>query len=203
MLATASTTAFTAVPWHGDQTPAYNPDDRDSYEGFGRVNHGTAVDAVSRNLASGENETTEVLGLDIPDDEQAAAGYVTGPGEYEIGVSFEGYEGTDADLTTGEPHIDLVVYDALDPEGVDDDAPATGDPMIVDSYRGVSDPDRGVTVSLSADDVYQVVVKLVPVPGDGTTQLAGTAAELPDGGEGLLFNGADVQVNVELEVEED
>ncbi len=66
-----TTTVFNALPWHGDQVPAYTPGQRDPYEGFGRLSHGAAVDAVSRDLATG-GDTVELLGLDVPDDEQAA-----------------------------------------------------------------------------------------------------------------------------------
>ena len=201
LLATATTTAFNAIPWHGDQAPAYTPGERDPYEGFGRINDGAAVDAVSREFDE-EGTTTATLGLDVPDDEQAAAGYITGPGTYEVGAVFDGYEGRDADLTGGAPHIDIVVYDALSPAGVDDDGPATGTPTVVDSYRGTLDAEGDVTVSLGEGDVYQVVVKLVSVPGDGASQLAGTDVDVPPAAGGLLFNGADVQVDVEIGVEE-
>ena len=197
LLATATTTAFNAVPWHGDQQPTYSPGERDPFEGFGRLNHGAAVDAVSRDLVG---KSTETLGLGVPDDEQAAAGYVAGPGTFEIDVSFEGYEGLDADLTGGPPHLDLFVYDARSPEGVEGGTP-TGTPTVVASSQGVSSPDGSLTVTLEADDVYQVAVKLVSVPGDGAEQLAGTDVGVPPAGEGLLFNGADVRAGVELEVE--
>jgi subtilisin family serine protease len=207
LLATATTTAFNAIPWHGDQQPAYAPGARDPYEGFGRLNHGAAVDAVSRNLAAddagaangGADASRETLGLGVPDDEQAAAGYITGPGEYEIGVSFEGYEGLDADLTGGEPHLDVFVYDGRSPEGVDGGTP-TGTPTVVASNVGQPSPETSLTVSLDEGDVYQVVVKLVSVPGDGASQLAGTDLGVPSDAAGLLFNGADVRVNVDLEL---
>lgn len=226
LLATATTTAFNALPWHGDQQPTYAPGQRDPFEGFGRLNHGAAVDAVSRNLAAdpdergvdtppsegsageappgadGERDAADlaVLGLGVPDDEQAAAGYITGPGDYEIDVAFEGYAGRDADLTTGAPHLDVVVYDARSPAGVDGGTP-TGTPTIVAETRGVSSPDATLSVSLDEGDVYQVVVKLVSVPGDGARQLAGTDVGLPAGGDGLLFNGADVRATIALEVD--
>ena len=45
-------------------------------------------------------------------------------------------------------------------------------------------------------------MKLVSVPGDGASQLAGTDVDVPPAAGGLLFNGADVQVDVEIGVEE-
>ena len=199
LLATATTTAFSAIPWHGDQQPTYSPGTREPYEGFGRLNHGAAVDAVSRNLL-GNGDETETLGLGVPDDEQAAAGYIAGSGTFEIEVAFEGYEGLDADLTGGEPHLDLFVYDARSPEGVEGDTP-TGTPTVVASNAGEPSSGGSLTVSLEENDIYQVVVKLVSVPGDGTSQLAGTDVEVPVTGEELLFNGAEVRAEVELEVE--
>ena len=199
LLATATTTAFNAIPWHGDQQPTYSPGTRDPFEGFGRINHGAAVDAVSRNLL-GNGDDTETLGLGVPDDEQAAAGYIAGPGTFEIDVAFEGYEGLDADLTGGEPHLDLFVYDARSPEGVEGGTP-TGTPTVVASDAGLPSAGGNLTVSLEENDVYQVVVELVSVPGDGASQLAGIDVEVPADGEGLLFNGADVRAEVELEVE--
>jgi len=200
MLATASTTAFNALPWHGDQAPVYTPDQRDPYEGFGRLNHGAAVDAVTRDLTAA-GPVVDELGLDVPDDEQAAAGYVTGPGSYEVSVEALGYEGTDADLTTGDPHIDLFVYDALAPEGLDGDGPATGTPNLVASSAGLEGRDGSVTVELDEDDVYVVVAELVSVPGDGVEQLADTPIDTPSEADRLLFNGADVRAAVRTTVE--
>jgi len=72
-------------------------------------------------------------------------------------------------------------------------------PTAVASSRGVSSPDGSPTVTLEADDVYQVAVRLVSVLGDGAEQLAGTDVGVPPAGEGLLFDGADVRAEVELE----
>jgi hypothetical protein len=201
VLATASTTAYNALPWHGDQLPIYTPGWRDPYEGFGHINHGAAVDAVSRDLTGAEAPTREELGLYVPDDEQSAAGYITGKGEYTVSVSFEGYEGADAGLTQGDPHVDLFVYDALSPEGVGDDNPETGTPVEVARSLGTDGPDGSVTVSLEADDVYTVVVKLVSVPGDGTERLPEPVVDaLPSDASGFLFNGADVRAKLNLDV---
>lgn len=201
VLATASTTAFNAIPWHGDQTPAYTPGERDPYEGFGRINYGAAVDAVSRDLTHPQTESRQLLGLGVPDDAQAAAGYITGAGEYTVSVAFDGYEGEDANLTNGAPHVDLFVYDALSPEGVDDDNPETGTPTVVARHLGVQGDGGSVTVSLDEGDVYFVVVKLVSVPGDGTERLpAPLTDELPDRASGFVFNGADVRAALTLDV---
>jgi hypothetical protein len=201
VLATASTTAFNAIPWHGDQAPVYAPGERDPYEGFGRINHGAAVDAVSRDLTRAPSRT-DVLGLDVPDDPQAVAGYLTGPGEYEVSLDFEGYRDSEADRTQGAPNVDLVVYDGQNPEGLDA-GPATGDPNVVASDRLVDGPgaDRSITVELDADDVYLVVAKLVSVPGDGTRHLHDAVVdELPAEASGVLFNGTEVRADVAFHV---
>jgi hypothetical protein len=207
ILATASTTAFNALPWHGDQTPAYNPGERDPYEGFGRANYGAAIDAVSRDLASGDEDSEkdagyikriETLGLNVPDDEQAAAGYIQGPGKFIISTGFEGYEGGDADLTDGKPHVDLFVYDALNPAG-----PDSGDPNVVASQLGVENPRNTISVDLEEGDVYYVVAKLVSVPGDATEQIPEDVREnIPNEISGVLFNSLDVQANIELLVDD-
>lgn len=57
-------------------------------------------------------DTVELPGLDVPDDEQAAAGYITGAGSDEVSVDALGSEASGDDLTTGDPHLDLYVYDA-------------------------------------------------------------------------------------------
>jgi hypothetical protein len=198
LLSSASTTAFNALPWHGDQAPVYAPDERDPYEGFGRLNHGAAVDAVSRDLT--DETVVDLLGLDVPDDEQAAAGYLMGPGSFEVSVDFLGYEGTDDTLAQGAPHVDLFVYDALEPEGIDE-APRTGTPNLVASSAGLEGRDSSVTVRLEEGDVYTVVAELVSVPGDGAAQLADTPADVPRDAPDILFNGADVQAAIETDVE--
>ncbi|WP_232686482.1 S8 family serine peptidase [Halobacterium zhouii] len=174
LLATASETVFTAAPYHRAKTPTYDFGGRDPYEGFGRLNPDAAVDAATRELSG---TTSEQLGLDLPTDSRAVAGYVDlGVGELEASVEFTGYEGSDADVTDGVPHVDLFVYDG--------GAPAEhGEPNIVDRAAGVAG-----SASVSAAEqrggggsTYLVVAKLVDVPGGA--------------------NGDDVQANVDLTVD--
>jgi hypothetical protein len=174
MLATASETVFTAAPYHRGHAPTYDFGGRDFYEGFGRVNPGAAVDAVTREL-SGTSE--EVVGLNLPVDERVAAGYVqAGPGTVDVSVNFNYYSGGNAGATKGDPHLDLFVYDAENPrEG--------GDPNIVARAAGV-DGSASASVSVpreSEERTFYVVVKLVNVPG--------------------LVNGYDVQAHFDLSVE--
>ena len=195
LLATASTTAFTAAPYHRAKAPAYTPGERDPYEGWGRVNAGAAVDAVSRDLeADGFRETA--VGLDVPDDEGAVAGYVRADdgdtareGELSVDVEFSRYSGGNAGLAKGDPHVDVLVVDAVEPVGVDADpetgeedtgAPPVGDPNVVASARG-PDGSASVSAGMNAGDVYYVVVELVDVPG--------------------AVNGNDLQVTLDISVD--
>lgn len=177
LLATASETAFTAAPFHRGHNPAYDFGGRDPYEGYGRVNVATAINAVTREL-SGESE--EVAGLNRPEDQRAAAGYVTaGAGTLTASASFEYYSGGDAGATKGDPHIDLFVYDAENPR------PETGDPNLVARSAGLTgDPSVSVSRPRDADErVFYVVAKLVNVPG--------------------VVNGDDVQAHFDLSVDFD
>lgn len=183
LLATSSPTAFNAAPYHGAKAPTYTPGERDPYEGWGRVNAGAAVDAVSRNLlADDELDDLQSVGLDIPRDEQAVAGFINVDGgeEVEITVDFSHYGGANSGMTKGDPHLDVFVYDALNPEGADGDGPATGDPNIVESDQGIG---GDASVAFETDDggVFYVVVKLVSVPG--------------------VVNGFDVQALFDLDID--
>ena len=208
LLATASETAFTAAPFHRAKLPTYDFGGRDPYEGYGRVNVGAAVDAVSRELSGTSAET---VGLDVPFDERAVAGYVElGVGELEASVEFTGYAGDDADLPTGAPHVDLFVYDG--------GAPAEhGEPNVVDRAAGVAGT-ASVTASAEPGDggsTYLVVAKLVDVPGatngdDVRAEFDLAVERTPgvrargrrgDGGDGPL--GAGVLTTVEVTVEPD
>jgi subtilisin family serine protease len=174
LLATASETVFTAAPYHRAKTPTYDFGGRDPYEGFGRLNPGAAVDAATRALSG---TTSERVGLNVPFDERAVAGYVDlGTGELNASVEFTGYSGSDAGLTTGAPHIDLFVYDGGNPAEY-------GEPNVVDRAAGVA---GSASVSAAEErggggSTYLVVAKLVDVPG----------AE----------NGDDVQVDFDLTVD--
>jgi hypothetical protein len=176
LLATASETAFTAAPYHRAHAPTYEFGGRDTYEGFGRVNPDAAVDAVTRKLSGTSSET---LGLDLPDDSRAVAGYVTaGAGTLSAEVQFDYYSGGNASDTGGDPQIDLFVYDAETPAD-------NGDPNIVARAQG-TDGDASVSASFgrdAAESVYYVVAKLVNVPG--------------------VVNGDDVQAHVDLSVDFD
>ena len=174
LLATASETAFTAAPYHRAKLPTYDFGGRDPYEGFGRLNPGAAVDAATRELSG---TTSEQVGLNVPFDERAVAGYVDfGVGEVEASVEFTGYEGDDSDLTTAPPHVDLFVYDGGNPG-------EHGEPNLVDRAAGVAG-----SASVAASEgpgkggsTYLVVAKLVDVPG--------------------ATNGDDVRVNLDLTVD--
>lgn len=195
ILATASTTAFNAAPYHNAQlapSPAvYAHDQRDPYEGFGRVNPDAAVDAVTRDLFADETielggDTAsagyeEAVGTYIPEDSRAVAGYVTVPGgELEVDLEFSHYGGGNAGMTNGDPHLDLFVYDAEEPEEV-------GEPNVVDSAIG-EDGTASVSVSVDRGERDErtertlfVVAKLVNVPG--------------------VVNGFDVQAHFDLDLE--
>jgi subtilisin family serine protease len=156
LLATATETVFTAAPYHRAHAPAYDFGGRDPYEGYGRVNPGPALDAVARELTDGT--TTETTGLRIPDDERAAAGYVeSGPGAFDVSVSFSHYSGGDQGQAKGDPHIDLFVYDAETPA-------EHGEPNVVARDAGLTGA-PSVSVTTDEPTTYYVVAKLVNVPG--------------------------------------
>ncbi|PSP81130.1 hypothetical protein BRC88_02385 [Halobacteriales archaeon QS_4_69_225] len=189
LLATASETAFTAAPHHRAHTPTYDFGDRDPYEGYGRVNPDAAVDAVARELLdasdvddNGSANATfeETVGLNIPEDSRAVAGFVrTRGGTLEVSVEFTRYAGGNTGLTRGDPHVDLFVYDA---------EPGTnGEPNVVARAAAVQgSASTSVDVSTAEageepnEETYFVVAKLVNVPG--------------------VVNGYDVQVQFDLDV---
>jgi len=173
LLATASETAFTAAPYHRAHVPTYDFGGRDPYEGFGRVNPAAAVDAVTRELSGTSEET---LGLGLPDDQRATAGYVqAGPGTVEVGVSFDYYGGGNAGATKGAPHVDLFVYDAESPAD-------GGEPNVLARAQGLQgEASATVSIPRRADErTLFVVAKLVNVPG--------------------VVNGYDVQAHCTLDV---
>ncbi|WP_192498358.1 S8 family serine peptidase [Halorussus halophilus] len=169
LLATATETALTAAPYHRAKAPTYDFGGRDPFEGFGRVNPGPAIDAVTRELSASGSISAEV-GLNVPDDERAAAGYLeVGPGTYEASVSFSHLSGGDKGSATGSPHIDLFVYDA--------ETPATnGEPNVVARAQGLQGS-PSVTFTTEGG-TYYVVAKLVQIPG--------------------VLNGDDVQAHFDL-----
>lgn len=172
ILATASETAFTAAPYHNGKTtphPAtYQFGERDPYEGYGRVNPDAAVDAVTRELvdpsapAPGETVTTtreESVGLYVPEHSRAVAGYVHAEGgSFEASVDFTRYSGGNRGMATGDPHLDLFVYDAATPA-------ANGSPNVVARAQG-RQGSASVSVPVPEDGgTYMIVAKIVNVPG--------------------------------------
>ncbi|RBI61504.1 hypothetical protein DMJ13_12380 [halophilic archaeon] len=169
LLATATETAFTAAPYHRVKAPEYDFGGRDPWEGYGRLNPGPAVDAVTREMTEGT--ISDVFGLNVPDDERAVAGFVRcGRGAFDVSVDFSHYSGGNAGATKGDPHVDLFVYDAENPA-------QHGEPNVVARDAG---PQGSPSVSVTTDEskYFFVVAKLVDVPG--------------------AVNGDDVQAHVDL-----
>lgn len=174
LLATASETVFTAAPYHRVKAPTYDFGGRDPFEGYGRVNPGAAVDAATRELSG---TTSEAVGLNVPADERALAGYVqAGPGTVTASVSFDYYSGGDTADAVEAPHVDLFIYDAA--------APAShGEPNVLARAQGLQGSAEA-SVSLGRDSperTLYVVAKLVNVPG--------------------AVNGTDVQAHLDLSVD--
>ncbi|WP_254840741.1 S8 family serine peptidase [Natronomonas marina] len=196
LLATASESVFTAAPYHVAQNPpkapTYDFGGRDPFEGFGRVNPDAAVDAVTRDLTpeltagsdddptTGASTTEETLGLYVPEDSRATAGYVTAPtGSMTVSVDLSHLSGGNKGKAAGDPHVDLFVYDPASPSD-------RGEPTIVARGQGLTGaPSVSVTVpeTESGEKTYVVVAKLVNVPG--------------------VVNGHDVQSHFDLTVELD
>lgn len=172
LLATASETALTAAPYHRAKAPTYDFGGRDPYEGFGRVNPGTAIDAVTREFTEGTHSGE--FGLNVPEDERAVAGYVRcGRGAFDVDVEFSHYSGGDQGATKGDPHIDLFVYDAENPA-------ENGEPNIVAREAGLQG-DPSISATTDESKYFIVVAKLVNVPG--------------------AVNGDDVQAHIDLSFE--
>jgi subtilisin family serine protease len=173
ILATASETAFTAAPFHRAHEPTYDFGGRDPYEGYGRVNPAAAVDAVTRNV---EGSSDAVVGLNLPEDQRAVAGYVqAGPGTVAADLSFDYYSGGNKGMAEGAPHVDLFVYDAETPAD-------HGEPNVVARAQGLQG-DASASVALPRDSEERtlfVVAKLVNVPG--------------------AVNGNDIQAHCSLDV---
>ncbi|XVH30821.1 S8 family serine peptidase [Haloferacaceae archaeon DSL9] len=169
LLATATETALTAAPYHRAKAPVYRFGGRDPFEGYGRANLGPAIDAAARDLT--DRAVSGSVGLSVPRDERAVAGYVhvDEPGELDVELAFETLAGANASAAKGDPHLDLFVYDAQRPD------PLTGDPTVVAKDAGLSG-DASVSVGVGADDleanggerVFHVVAKLVSIPGLAT-----------------------------------
>jgi hypothetical protein len=172
ILSTASETAFTAAPYHRAHAPTYDFGERDQFEGYGRVNPGAAVDAVTRELAPGT--TAETVGLNRHVDDRAVAGYLPDDeGTFTVSAAVSHLSGANTGMAKGDPHVDVYVYDLADPL-------PNGKPTIVARDMGVRG-DAGVSFSATEDGAYVVVAKLVNVPG--------------------VVNGYDVQVHFDLSVE--
>ncbi|WP_255151854.1 S8 family serine peptidase [Halorarius halobius] len=196
LLATASESVFTAAPYHAGQNPpkapTYDFGGRDPYEGYGRVNPDAAVDAVTRDLTpevtagadddptTGSRSTSETLGLYVPEDSRATAGYVEAPaGTLEVSVELSHLSGGNKGMAADDPHVDLFVYDPANPSD-------RGEPTIVARGQGMTGA-PSVSVSVPGDagetTTYVVVAKLVNVPG--------------------VVNGHDVQSHFDLSVSVD
>lgn len=203
LLGTATTTAFTAAPYHRAHAPTYEgPTGKDVYEGHGRINPDAAVDAVTRDLLPADARTdgdaihpsdapanavyehviSGAVGLNVPEDSRAVAGYVSlSSGTADVSVDVSHLSGGNQGLASGSPHVDLVVYDpAATGTTADGTAAVDGEPVPVASAQGtegaasveVAVPDSGST--------YLVVAKLVNIPG--------------------VVNGFDVQAHLNLTV---
>ncbi|WP_248910685.1 S8 family peptidase [Halocatena marina] len=175
LLATASETVFTAAPYHRAHVPSYEFGGRDPYEGFGRLNPDAAADAVTRELSG---TTAETVGLNLPEDSRAVAGYVTASsGTFTATIDFDHYSGGNKGQTNGQPpQIDLFIYDAETP------APH-GDPNVVARSTTLNSGTTTASASFgrnAEDSVYYVVAKLTNVPG--------------------AVNGDDVQAHFDLSV---
>ncbi|WP_227375344.1 S8 family serine peptidase [Haladaptatus halobius] len=173
ILASASETAFTAAPYHRTEGPTYDFGARDPYEGYGRANVGAAIDAVTCD-ATGVTDAT--IGLNVPEDERAFAGYVeAGPGTVNVSVTFSHLSGCNNSMAKGDPHIDLFAYAAANPA-------QNGEPNLLGRAQGLTG-DASLSVSLGRDageKVLYVVGKLVDVPG--------------------AVNGNDVQAHFDVDV---
>ncbi|WP_255151986.1 S8 family serine peptidase [Halorarius halobius] len=192
LLATASSTAFTAAPYH-KHAVTYRHDGRDTYEGYGRINPDAAVDALTRDLFAGADPANDPsvtvsgeVGLDVPDDSRAVAGHVEVPaGTLEVSVDHSHYSGGNKGLAKDVPWLDLFVYDAETPG-------RAGTPNTLASAQGQQgSASVSVDVSAERDDpttgadesetrTLFVVAKLVNVPG--------------------VVNGYDVQSQFDLDV---
>ncbi|MFC6951859.1 S8 family serine peptidase [Halorubellus litoreus] len=175
LLATASETPFTAAGKHRAHAPTYDFGGRDPYEGYGRVNPDAAVDAVTRDVADATVDAT--LGLNLPEDSRAVAGYVqAGPGTVSVDLSFDYYSGGNKGMAEEAPHVDVFVYDAEEPAEY-------GEPNVLARAQGLQGS-ASTTVSIprdSDDRTLYVVAKLVNVPG--------------------AVNGYDVQAHCSLSVD--
>jgi hypothetical protein len=191
--------------------PTYEFGGRDPYEGYGRVNPDAAVDAVSNDLfdptspalavedapaatpletdddgedgpASVSTTLSGTVGLDVPADNRALAGYVEAKGgTLDVSVQVDRLSGGNVGMAQGDPHVDLFVYDAERPN-------QHGEPNIVQSVAAPQGA-GSLTVDVPArefesDDPntrsYYVVAKLVNVPG--------------------VVNGYDVQAHLSVDV---
>jgi subtilisin family serine protease len=178
LLSTASSTAFTAAPYH-KHAVTYQHDGRDTYEGWGRINPDAAVDALTRDLfADASQDGDEIssavsgdVGLNVPEDSRAVAGYVSvTSGTLDVSLAHTHYSGGNKGMTKGAPWLDLYVYDAEEPA-------RAGEPNILGSAQGQQGTASvSVDVSAERDDpttdadetetrTLFVVAKLVNVPG--------------------------------------
>ncbi|WP_276257856.1 S8 family serine peptidase [Haloglomus litoreum] len=212
LLATASETAFTAAPYHRAKAPTYQFGDRDPFEGYGRVNPDAAVDAATRNwvaegggtepvdAAPGEDvdlgfSAGHAVGLDVPEDARAAAGYVdVTRGEVTFDMTVGSITGTDAGMAAGGHQVDFFVYDLEQPG-------PHGEPNILAKGQSVSGSQVQLTVytdgrSLSPQEQPQSSVASIDLGKDQTRRLAvvGKLVNVPG-----LVNGFDARTDVRFD----
>jgi subtilisin family serine protease len=203
ILATATETVFTAAPYHRAKSPSYQGSGRDPFEGYGRVNPDAAVDAVTRNVYDGGDSLTNdefspddadepvtssygvtdsdgnelTVGLDVPQDNRAVAGYVEAPrGVLDLTVSAGNLRGADVSMATGAPQVDVFVYDGENPgpNGV----PNVVAQGTIDATSGVGARRGSLTLTVDTGEEFDlgrrdevdtrtlfVVAKLVNIPG--------------------------------------
>ena len=107
------------------------------------------------------------LGLDVPQDSRALAGYVEAKGgTLEVSAEVRRLSGGNRGLAKGDAHIDLFVYDAESPG-------PNGEPTVAASAMGM-DGSASLSVDVGSREfegdeartkTYYVVAKLVNVPG--------------------------------------
>jgi subtilisin family serine protease len=213
LLATASETAFTAAPYHRAKAPSYQFGGRDPFEGYGRVNPDAAVDAATRNWVAENDSGTEpaaaapgeevdlgfsaghVVGLDVPEDARAAAGYVdVTRGEVTFDLTVGGIEGADAGMAAGGHQVDFFVYDLEQPG-------PHGEPNVLAKGQSVAGGKVQLTVytdgrSLSPQEQPRSSVASIEVGGGETRRLAvvGKLVNVPG-----LVNGFEARTDVRFD----
>lgn len=193
ILATASETPFTASKWHklkpsydfGGQDPIegwgrVNVDAAVEAASRNLTPRSAFVDKKSSTGLSNRPEDNpaqekrpsgvstrtidETVGLKLPRDSRAVAGHIDGvPGTYKVSINFSHYTGGDKKRANAPPHIDVFVYDAVNPS-------KHGTPNIVAKAQALTGTaalrfDSGQSSSSASEGrTYYVVAKLVNIP---------------------------------------